>query len=153
MNKKALDVPTLSLLDQLESRYKVKEEFFTVELPDGEKLKFKHLNNLTAKKALRAHQMKFMELVSNTKSVPAQWKAHLPIDPDVAAALATISFLSHEPKLSDFDAVRLHSIPAIADLISLQIQEAILEANDFADYREIEEEKKDLKATGTGNSD
>lgn len=151
MKKSNQESPTLSLMDELEATYQIKDEFFEVVLPKGEILKFRHILTITDRKALRAKQEEFISLVTGEKVHPT-WKKYLPVDADVARTLATIAFQSVEPKLSDFDVLRLHSLPVIADTISSQILEAKLLAFDWADAQEVEDEKKDSNPTDSEES-
>jgi hypothetical protein len=139
--------PTLSLLDRLEAKYRIREEFFEIKLPDGETLKFKNILTISERKRLRDAVKAFADKVESGKGIPEAWKKFLPIDRDVAESLAAIAFLSAEPKFTDLDVLRLHNLPGIADLISWQIQEAHARNNDFADLEEIEEAKKDSAPT------
>jgi hypothetical protein len=111
-------------------------------LPGDEKIKFKHILTVTERKAMQEYVNRFVELIDAGKSIPPAWKPYLPIDRDVAASLAVVSYLSVEPKLSDFDVVRLHSMPHIADLISFQVQTHVAATRELLDLQEIQEAKK-----------
>lgn len=133
---------TESLIDGLEARYRVQAEFFTVELPGGEKLTFRHVRTLSERKRMREFVAAFADRISEGK-VPPVYKPYLPIDRDIAASLGVICHLSHEPKFTELDVCRLHALPSICDSISAQMQEAIFDATTGADVEEIESAKKD----------
>lgn len=143
MSKPTQPSPTLSLVDRLEAKFRIREEFFEVKLPGGDVIKFRNIRTLTERKELQRALASFGDLLESGKSVPPTWKPYLPIDRDVAESLAVISHLSVEPKLSHFDVIRLHGMPEIADIISFEIQAAWVRGNELADVEEIETEKKD----------
>lgn len=134
--------PTESMLQKLELKFTVKEEFFTVKLPDDVDLKFKNILNVSQRKAMRQFVSSFAERVVN-KNVHPDLKKYLPIDQDVAESLGVICYLSHEPKFTEADVMRLHSMPFICDLISYQIQAKMIDALVASDVQEIEQAKKD----------
>ncbi len=147
MGKPTDKIPALALLDKLEAKYAIREEFFEVQLPDGEILKFRTVRTLTQKKELKRAIFDFGERISTAKSIPAEWKKYLPIDRDVAESLAVIKLLSVEPKFTDLDILRLHAIPHIADFIAYQMMDKIRLSTDFADIEDIDEAKKDSAPT------
>lgn len=151
--KKASDKsPTESLIDKLELKFKPTDEFFTVKLPDGDEIVFKHIRDLSERKAMRQFVGAFADRIES-KNVHPDLRQYLPIDRDIAESLGVICYLSHEPKFSEKDVLRLHRMPLICDLLAYQVQSHMIDSLISSDIEEIEKEKKDSATTHTVASD
>ena len=94
-------------IDNLIERFGVKEEFFDVELPDGSKLKFKHLTDYAEIKAVQNGAVAFTKQMQEAKNLVGELKEN---HTDCAETLAS-AYVLHatlvEPKVTQAEFLKL----------------------------------------------
>lgn len=94
-------------IDELISRYEVKEDFFEVSLPDGETLKFRHVKDYAELKVLHEGAIAFATKMAKGEGVLPAWKEYTTDSRDTLIAVYVLAYTIQEPKLEQIDLLRL----------------------------------------------
>lgn len=120
------------------------DRILQITFPDYAPLTFKLPFTFEEKQSYSRAMLQFIEKFKDQKRLPAAWKELGRFSEDEAAAAFAIADLSHEPKISQLDALTLMKKNAsVAGFIVTQIGEASKINADVRFADEVEAEKKD----------
>jgi len=94
-------------IDELIKRYEVKEESFTVTLPDGEELKFRHITDYDELKQMHDGAAAFCSRMSKGEGLLPEMKEYATDCTDTLAAVYVLAHTIVDPKLTQLDLLRL----------------------------------------------
>lgn len=95
-----------TLIDRLVASYAPKESTFTVELAKGDVLTFRHPASADEFARLTSGAVQFASTLGGPTTLES-WKEFVPEDKGIAAKAYFLHALSHEPKLSQLDCLKL----------------------------------------------
>lgn len=135
----------MNIIDQVLDRYERKEPNFTVTLPKGEVLTFRHFKNSDDFEQFVTSAADFAKLVDKPPAGPM--KEVMPKSRGVAINAFMVSYLAVEPKINQLQALKLTQRPEIFFHIVNAIESAkyIYEAKQVEEG--IERGKESSKAT------
>lgn len=122
---------------------------FTVTLPGGEELTFKAVASLEELNAIKAGVTEFVKMMESG-SMPPSWAEFATKDIDALAAVYAVSHMSVEPKLSQFDCLKLAAkAGTVLDYIRREV-----DAHQFRkDILDFEEKKSESEAITDSETD
>lgn len=139
------------IVDSLLEEYGTPETF-TIELPKGEVLTFRHITSYGELDKFTKEANDFARILGGSKC-PPHLKALDPNSDQAAIAAFTIARLSVEPKLSDEDALKLLKAPYLVQTILNKIDATRMNFLNNGFTSAVAEEKKDLSETGSEGTD
>lgn len=96
------------IIDDLITRYAAKDEFFTVTLPDGEELKFRHLRDYAEIKKVQEEAAKFAsDMMKEEKAKLPAFRDIYTDNVDTLTSVAVLASTIEEPKISNLELLKL----------------------------------------------